>query len=41
MILKKSADEKKAWKITTQGGKELTVYTRITYLSYTHVWSHP
>ena len=42
MIMKKSADDKKTWKITTQGGggKELTVYTRIAYLSYTHVWSH-
>ena len=45
---RKSADDKKHEKLPPRrrggggggGGKELTVYTRIAYLSYTHVWSH-
>ena len=46
MILKKSADDKNMKNYHPGGGgggvgcKELTVYTRIAYLSYTHVWSH-
>ena len=47
MILKKSADDKKACKITTQKAKSywlsliLTVHTRFWCLLYKHAWTHP